>query len=304
MGTDKRERQKAQRQARLEAARVAQQRADRQRRIVTFVIIGVAVAALIGVAVLVGNRKQDDVATTDTTAPSTVTTDMSGTLVPAAFTYGTGACPPTEGVTEPMLTFTEAPQQCIDPTKQYLATFQTSEGTVKVLMDTERTPGTANNFVTLARYGYYDGTQIFRADPSIEIIQGGAPHTNSATDPGPGYTIPDEGSGFTYHPGQLVMARTSQPNSAGAQFFFVAGPAASALDQAGTYVVFGDVTEGLDVVQAILALSDGSGELGGTPSRPVTIESVTIEELPAGSVVTTWTVAAAPGEATVSLPGG
>ena len=49
-----------------------------------------------------------------------------------------------------------------------------------------------NNFVTLARWGYYDGTTLFRTDPSIDIIQGGSPHTESASDQGPGYSIADE----------------------------------------------------------------------------------------------------------------
>ena len=54
---------------------------------------------------------------------------------------------------------------------------------------------TANNFIFLAGYHYYDGT-VFRTDTSIDIIQGGSPHTQGASDPGPGYTIKDEGSGL------------------------------------------------------------------------------------------------------------
>ena len=104
-----------------------------------------------------------------------------------------------------------------------------------------------------AGYGYYDNTKLFRTDTSIGIIQGGAPHTNSAADTGPGFTIPDEGGPFTYKPGQLVMARTNQPNSAAAQFFFTVDDNASKLDGAGTYVVFGTVTQGLDVLEKILA---------------------------------------------------
>ena len=77
------------------------------------------------------------------------------------------------------------------------------------------------------RYRYYDGSRIFRTDTSIDIIQGGGPTTNSPSDPGPGYTIPDEGKGFKYAAGDLVMARSQGPNSASAQYFFVAGPKAS-----------------------------------------------------------------------------
>jgi peptidyl-prolyl cis-trans isomerase B (cyclophilin B) len=149
-----------------------------------------------------------------------------------------------------------------------------------VALDTERTPGTANNFVSLARSGYYDDTLLFRTDPSIGIIQGGSPSTDSPSDPGPGYTIPDEGGSFTYVPGQLVMARSQGPDSAGAQFFFSVDEAVSALDGQGTYVVFGEVTEGLDILEQILASHEEQPDnpLGGAPNPPVTVTSVTITE--------------------------
>jgi cyclophilin family peptidyl-prolyl cis-trans isomerase len=131
--------------------------------------------------------------------------------------------------------------------------------------------------VQLAGWGYYDGTQLFRTDTSIGIIQGGSPHTEDASDPGPGFTIPDEGSGFTYQPGQIVMARGSGANSASAQFFFTVDDKASQLNGQGTYVVFGTVSEGLDVLQKILATNvEGSGGLGGSPNPPVTITQVII----------------------------
>ncbi|MGH9229093.1 MAG: peptidylprolyl isomerase [Acidimicrobiales bacterium] len=227
--------------------------------------------------------------TTTTTAPGATTTIAPGATPP--FAYGTTACPPAQGTDEPTLDFEASFQQCIDPAKSYTATFATSEGDVVVNLDTARTPGTVNNFVSLARSLYYDGTELFRTDPSIGIIQGGSPHTNDASDPGPGYTIPDEGgpfdftSGqgtgpFTYQPGQLVMARGAGPNSGSAQFFLTADEAVSGLDSQGTYVVFGEVTEGLDVLEAILALHepDPSSQLGGAPSQTVTVESVTITE--------------------------
>jgi cyclophilin family peptidyl-prolyl cis-trans isomerase len=131
-----------------------------------------------------------------------------------------------------------------------------------------------NNFVVLARYKYYDGTTIFRTDPSIDIIQGGG-LTNTED---PGYTIEDEGNGYKYVEGDLAMARTMEPNSAGGQWFFVTGPNAAALDGQGTYVNFGKVVSGLDVVKGILALNSGSGDLGGAPSRTVVVKSVAIIE--------------------------
>ncbi len=188
------------------------------------------------------------------------------------------ACPGPEA--ERTTRFAEPPPPCLEPGAEYLAVIDTTEGVVRVELDTENTPDTANNFAVLARYGYYDGTALFRTDPSIDIIQGGAPTTNSPSDPGPGYTIADEGTGFTYQPGDLAMARTAAPDSAGAQFFFSAGPDTSLLDAQGTYVVFGRVIEGLDVLEQILELhvEDPSSQLGGGPGRVVLVNSVTIEE--------------------------
>jgi cyclophilin family peptidyl-prolyl cis-trans isomerase len=141
--------------------------------------------------------------------------------------------------------------------------------------------------VVLARYHYYDGTTIFRTAQSIGIVQGGAPHTNSTTDPGPGYDLPDEGfdyaslaaSGsavggpYKYSPGDLVMARSGRPNGGSAQFFFAVNDATSALDSQGVYVKFGTTTQGLDLLQTFL-----SSEPSETPAHPVTINTVTITE--------------------------
>lgn len=196
--------------------------------------------------------------------------------------YGSGDCAPPEGVAVPVLDFDNAPALCIDPAASYTAVFDTSVGTVRVALDAANTPGTVNNFVNLARFGYYNDTLLHRTDPSIGIIQGGSPHTDDASDPGPGYTIWDEGSGFTYGPGLLVMARGAGPNSADAQFFFTVNQAASGILGDGTSVVFGSVVEGSDVLAAILARhididQPDSGLSGGAPIPPVTINTITIQ---------------------------
>ncbi|MCB1262362.1 MAG: peptidylprolyl isomerase, partial [Acidimicrobiales bacterium] len=124
--------------------------------------------------------------------------------------YGTGECAAADGVDEPILSFDDAPQQCIDLDAGYTATFATSKGDIVVELDTERAPIAVNNFVNLARAGYYDGTDLHRVVSSAGFVQGGSPHTQDAADPGPGYTIPDEGT-YTaedYVPGVLAMART------------------------------------------------------------------------------------------------
>ena len=193
--------------------------------------------------------------------------------------YGSGPCAPAERVAEPVLHFDSAPMLCIDTSVPHTATFDTSRGVVRVALDVANTPGTVNSFVNLARFGYYDDTLVHRSAPSIGILQGGSPHTNTAADPGPGYTLWDEGTGFTYRPGQLVMARRNEPNSAGAQYFFTVTDDAGLLDGQGTYVVFGEVIEGLDVLSDILAshVDEPDNPLGGAPDPPVVVDSVTIE---------------------------
>ena len=294
MGTDKRERKKANRAAKIAEQEAAEAKARRIKAIRNVVLFGVGiviVAVLLSLTACGADTDTDDAAgnrpdTTDTTATTTGASspadpDGDETGDPA---YGDGECPPVEGVDEPVIDFTIAPQLCIDPARSYTATFATTLGEFTVELDTERTPLTTNNFVVLARFGYFDGTDLFRTEAASGIIQGGSPHTQSNTDPGPGYTIPDEALPFSaddYAPGTLAMARTAAPDSGSAQFFLLAneggrylGDPESLGASAGTYVVFGRTTEGLDVLQAIAELDDGTG----VPSSSVSIDSVTITE--------------------------
>lgn len=290
MGTEKRERQKQNRQQRLSELAVQQKRAKVKKRGLQF---GIGIPAVILALFLIVNvfAGDDSPAPSDdalkeeiqsllgvTTLPEGESAETASTIpattVPGKTVTGDTACPKADGTEERVTKFETAPPMCIDATKTYTAVFDTSEGEIEVLLDTAKTPKTVNNFVVLARYKYYDGTTIFRTDPSIDIIQGGG-LTNTDD---PGYTIEDEGNGYKYVEGDLAMARTMEPNSAGGQWFFVTGPNAAALDGQGTYVNFGKVVSGLDVVKGILALNSGSGDLGGAPSRTVVVKSVAIIE--------------------------
>jgi cyclophilin family peptidyl-prolyl cis-trans isomerase len=275
VGTEKRERQKQNRQQRLSELAVQQKRAKVKKRGLQF---GIGIPAVILALFLIVNVfAGDDSGPSDaelteqvtdllggSTVPADATNDSTAPTVPATTVPGktiTGdtACPKADGTEARVTKFEKAPPMCIDATKTYTAVFDTSEGEIEVLLDTAKTPKTVNNFVVLARYKYYDGTTIFRTDPSIDIIQGGG-LTNTED---PGYTIEDEGNGYKYVEGDLAMARTMEPNSAGGQWFFVTGPNAAALDGQGTYVNFGKVV---------------SGHLGGAPSRTVVVKSVAIIE--------------------------
>ena len=275
MGTDKRERQKANKRAREAAAEAAEKRRRQLRFVRNVVLLAVA---LIVVAFLMnalsGCSQQDD----------TAKVVAGATSEPEGSSATGGECPPAAGVDEPVIDFAEPPPTCIDAAKEYTATFETTEGTVTVALDTARTPRTTNAFVFLARYGYFDGTDLFRTEARSGIIQGGSPHTQGNTDGGPGFTTKDEALPFTaddYGPGTLAMARSELPDSSGGQFFFLTnengrylGDPAQLGPSAGTYIVFGRTTKGLDVLKAIAALDDGSG----APSKKVTVTKVTIAE--------------------------
>jgi len=276
MATDKRQRQKQGRQERLEAERASLARTRRNRSIRNALIFAVVVVVAAFVLSRTGKHKSEslksDASTSTTRAPS------SGKAGNAA------VCPPTDGTAKRTLTFTGSLKQCLTAGRTYTAVLTTSLGQVEVALDTKRTPKTTNAFVSLSRWKYYDGTKLFRTEKASGIIQGGSPHTQSNADQGPGFTIADEGGTFTsadYGPGTLAMARSARPNSANGQFFLLSGEGARYLGDkkepgAGTYVVFGKVTKGLDVLKRIASLDDG-GQKPPASKVPV-IKKVQITE--------------------------
>jgi peptidyl-prolyl cis-trans isomerase B (cyclophilin B) len=142
--------------------------------------------------------------------------------------------------------YASPPPLSIDPSKRYTATFETSRGTIACDLFPKEAPRTVNNFVFLARDGYYAGTTFHRVIGDF-MVQGGDP-TATGTG-GPGYKFEDEfPAGYRKHAvGSLSMANAG-PNTNGSQFF-ITHVKTSHLD--GKHVVFGQVTKGQDVVNAI-----------------------------------------------------
>ncbi len=154
------------------------------------------------------------------------------------------------------------------------ATITTELGDIVIELYTESAPVAATNFIDLAQAGFYDGLDFHRLMPGF-VIQGGDPNGDGTG--GPGYTIPDETVVGEYHRGTVAMARTSQPDSQGSQFFIVLDDTArGALDQYRTYVIFGNVVSGMDVVDKIAAMPNGGGQ-AGKALDPVVMQSVTIQ---------------------------
>lgn len=146
--------------------------------------------------------------------------------------------------------FTSPPPMVIDESKRYIATIKTSKGDIIVELDALAAPQHVNNFVYLARQGFYDGLTFHRVVPNF-VIQGGDPLGTGTG--GPGYRLPAE-IGLPHHQGVIAMARQGdavnpQKMSSGSQFYITLTPQPG-LDQQG-YSVFGRVIQGFDVVQKI-----------------------------------------------------
>jgi cyclophilin family peptidyl-prolyl cis-trans isomerase len=162
------------------------------------------------------------------------------------------------------------------------ATIVTSMGDIVIALKPDTAPIATANFVKLAESGYYDGVAFHRLVPGF-VIQGGdgvygkadAFDAEKVGQGGPGYTIKDEPVVGDYIRGSVSMARTAAPDSQGSQFFIALEDLSGSLPKSGGYVIFGQVIEGMDVVDAIGAMPNSGGD-SNTALEPVPMESVTI----------------------------
>ena len=159
-----------------------------------------------------------------------------------------------------------APPMVIDPAKRYSATIATERGDIVVELYADKAPVTVNNFVFLARDGYYDGVTFHRVIANFMAQTGDPTGTGRG---GPGYKFSDEFEPSLRHdgPGVLSMANAG-PNSNGSQFF-ITHKATPHLD--GKHAVFGRVVEGMDVVYSIPERDPGSAREPGLAMTSVTI---------------------------------
>ncbi len=148
------------------------------------------------------------------------------------------------------------------------ATLHTSAGAIVVELHDEDAPKTVENFRKLAGEGFYDGLVFHRVIRDF-MIQGGCPEGTGRG--GPGYTFEDESNDHKVVRGALAMANAG-PNTNGSQFFIVTTESAPWLD--GKHTVFGQVTAGMETVDAIEALPTDARD---RPLEPPTIESIELD---------------------------
>jgi len=275
-------RQKQSRNSKLQEATIRAKQSSRRRRATTAVGVVAGLAIIFsGVWVFIGsgNDSNDDASTTTTTEAGSSTTTAADAVELPRPTEGITLtedtpCPPAEGTAKRVEKFAGPPPTCIDPEATYTATFSTTKGDFTATLDSKRAPVSVNNFVVLARYHFYDGVPFHRIVPGFVIQAGdgdGDPWGNNDL----GYTIADElpSSSAEYVDHSLAMAN-SGPNTNGSQFFVVLPGGGAQLQP--SYSLFGQVTEGNEVVDAI-------GELGDDQQKPteaVVITSVKITETP------------------------
>ena len=279
MPTQKRERKRQGHQARQAAAAAARKRQQARSRAIAGGFLALVLIA--GVAVLVNPGGDDeDVASTGptTTIEGASTTSVAKKpvelppLTPGASVKGDTPCPPTDGSAPRTTTFEKPPPLCVEVAKNYMAEVQTSKGTMTVALDVRNATKTVNNFIVLARYKYFEGIAFHRIVPGF-VIQGGDPQQTGTG--GPGYKFEDElPKAGSYKVGSLAMAN-SGANTNGSQFFIVAGDAGASLPP--QYSLFGQVTQGLEVVKAIEEVGI-PGTQDGKPSEVVKILTVNIKE--------------------------
>ncbi len=161
----------------------------------------------------------------------------------------------------------KAPELTIDKKKTYTATFKTDKGDIIVHLHTDKVPNTVNNFVFLARAGFYDGTVFHRVIANF-MAQGGDPTGTGSG--GPGYDFADEFDASLKHdkPGVLSMANAG-PHTNGSQFFITHVPTPW-LDN--KHSVFGQVTGGMDVLMSIPPRDPQKPEYAGVVLKTVEIK--------------------------------
>jgi cyclophilin family peptidyl-prolyl cis-trans isomerase len=290
MPTEKRARKRAAREAKQAAAQRAQRRRSTVRRAIALVVI-VAVAGGIYALVSTGNGKKTPVAAKDkgttttaragttTTAAPTTTTTLAPAQVAADAASVAAGCPSSTATPLNKPKYSQ-PAMTIDTTKTYTATVKTDVGTFVITLDPKTAPIAVNSFVYLAQKDFFNCVIFHRVIPGF-VVQGGDP--TGTGDGGPGYMFTEQGPAKSANPadqyplGSVAMANsssgTTDPSTNGSQFFIVTGTQGEALPP--DYVLFGQVTSGMSVVDQISA--DGSSS-GVPPTITHRMLTVTIAE--------------------------
>jgi cyclophilin family peptidyl-prolyl cis-trans isomerase len=229
-----------------------------------------ALAALVVAILLAAACGGGDDAAGTAAAPDTAAAAVTKPTAPAGSCTDRAPDPPPDPKSYPA-----PPPQTIDTSHTYTATLATSCGDIVIALDPTEAPVTVNNFVFLARQGFYNGLTFHRVVAGF-VIQGGDPTGTGSGDAG--YAFDDELPNDGYPTGSVAMAN-SGPNTNGSQFFIVTGDGSLLPND---YSRFGKVTSGLDVAKRIEGFADPNADPSDPatqrPTQPIYIYRVTITE--------------------------
>jgi cyclophilin family peptidyl-prolyl cis-trans isomerase len=280
--------------AKLAARRQAERRAAKRRRDITLGVVGAIVGLvllIVGYMILTGGDDGETRANATPSASASAAAEgepgtRSGAVAPVAEPPDVVACggraPADAGAKTPQ--FVGPPPMTIDEQATYTATIATSCGSFDVKLRPDIAPQAVNSFVFLAGKGFYDGLTFHRIVDGF-VIQGGDPLGDGSGGPGYQFDIETSPKQTFDAPGLLAYAN-SGPGTNGSQFFVTLAPTPQ-LDPgagAGEFSIFGEVTDGLDVVERIGKVSGTEnpgipGEMS-VPTEAVYIDSITIDERP------------------------
>lgn len=166
--------------------------------------------------------------------------------------------------------YSAPPAMTLDDSKTFTATFKTNHGDITLELFASKTPVTVNNFVFLARDGFYNDVIFHRVIPDF-MIQGGDPDGTGMG--GPGYKFQDEfDTSLTFGTTGILAMANSGPATNGSQFFITVAPTPHLN---GKHTIFGKVTSGQDIADAISNVAQASGN---RPTEPIVIERIEIQE--------------------------
>jgi peptidyl-prolyl cis-trans isomerase B (cyclophilin B) len=267
--TKEQERARARRRQEKLDARAAQ-RAQQTARNRQVAIVVVAVLVVVALFVVLASRLSSG----PSQSPGAAATPSASGGTAAQTVAGCSPAPAAPTKVTPM----SKPDQATAAGKTFQATITTNCGDITLDLDGAKAPQTVASFVSLARGGYWADSPCHRlTTEGIYVLQCGDPLGGAG--PGPGYTFgienaPADGS---YPKGTLAMARTSDPNSNGGQFFIVYKDT-QLPTEGGGYSIFGTVTGGMDIVERIAAAGVGGGAGDGAPAAPISILKVAVTE--------------------------
>ena len=266
--TKEQERARARRRQQKLDAREAQRAKEAARNRQVAVVV-VAVLVVVALFVFLASKVGGSPAASPAASSAPTTAATAAKTVPG--------CSPAPAAPK-SVTSMKLPDKATAAGKTFEAVITTNCGDITLDLDGTKAPQTVASFVALAKGGYWADSPCHRLTTSgIYVLQCGDPL--GGTGPGPGYTfgIENAPADGAYPKGTIAMARTSDPNSNGGQFFLVYKDTALPTEGGG-YSIFGTVTAGMEIVEKIAAAGVSGGAGDGAPAAPISILKVAVTE--------------------------